>query len=56
MKDRYQMVIEAVDRIMEAGEPEPEEDRQEEEPIPPRRNRHPRSCSRGLGGHDVLEI
>ena len=41
MRDRYQMVIEAVDRIMAAGEPEPEEERQEEEPIPPRKHRHP---------------
>jgi len=34
MKNRYQMVIEAVDRIMAAGEPEPEEDREEEERDP----------------------
>jgi hypothetical protein len=39
MKDRYWMVKWATDQLLEP--PEPEEDREEEEPIPPRRNRHP---------------
>ena len=39
MKDRYWMIKWATDQLLDP--PEPEEDREEEEPIPPRRNRHP---------------
>ncbi len=38
MKDRYWMIKWATDQLLEP--PEPEEP-QAEEPIPPRRNRHP---------------
>ena len=39
MRDRYWMIKWATDQLLDP--PEPEEERQEEEPIPPRKHRHP---------------